>query len=126
MAVGRHRAMLAQIGADLVEGAGRDLGAVAKPRHELAVIDHEASEGGLRGVRCAAELPDLAEDLLRRPARGSYLMFFEPHGCSPAVSIPDAIQEQLGGRRQPQTEWAGFMGKRPQSWAGYRSMPRVS
>src|SRR5262249_48846503 len=115
MAVRRRRAMFVQIGPDLVERAGRDLGAVAQARHQLAVIDHEAAEGGLGGLRGAAEFADFAANLLRGATGGPALMSFEPHGflCSPRFPSLRDNQGATGGNRQPQTEWAGFMGLRP-------------
>src|SRR5262249_32044249 len=81
--------------------------AVTKPRHQLAVVDDETAEGRLRRLRRAAEFPDLAEDFLRGPNRRLHLkllgaklarhLLVRPHGCSPRVSVPGAIQEQAVG-----------------------------
>jgi hypothetical protein len=73
-------AMLAEVSADLVQRAGRDLGAIAQARHQLAVIDHETAEGGLGRLRRAAKFPDLAQDLLRGAAGCTSPV--DPHGCS--------------------------------------------
>src|SRR5512137_811158 len=71
--------MLAQIGADLVEGPGGDLGAVAQPRHQLAVIDDEPPEGGFGRLRRAAIIPDLTENLVRGSRGGAILVLPVPH-----------------------------------------------
>src|SRR6202012_1235469 len=86
--------VLAQISANLVERAGRDLGAIAQGRHQLAVVDDETAEGGLCGLRRAAEFPDLAEDLLGGPAGAPLLMFFDPHGVSARFPSLIAIKER--------------------------------
>ena len=65
----RRDAVLGQIGAHLVERAGGDLGAVAQPRHQLAVVDGEPPEGGFRGLRGAAEFADLLQNLVRGPGQ---------------------------------------------------------
>src|ERR1700756_3413543 len=80
--------MFAQIGADLVERAGRDLGAIAQPGHQLAVVDDEAAEGRFRGPGRAAKIPDLGQDFFRGPAGHAALglslvlapLLFDPHG----------------------------------------------
>ncbi len=56
--------MFGQIGADLVQRAGGDFGAVAQARHQLAVIDDEPPEGGFGRLRRAAIVPDFAENLV--------------------------------------------------------------
>ena len=63
--------MLGEIGAHLVERSGGDVGAVPQSRNQLAVIDGEPAEGGFCGLRRAAIIPDLAENLIRgaAPAR---------------------------------------------------------
>src|ERR1700756_1398621 len=79
--------MFAQIGADLVERAGRDLGAVAQPRHQLAVVDDEAAEGRFRGPGRAGKIPDVGQDFFRGPAEPRELglslvlapLLFDPH-----------------------------------------------
>src|SRR5664280_686551 len=71
--------MLGQIGADLVEGTGGDLCAVAQSRYQLAIVDDEPPESGLRGLRRAAIIPDFAENLIRGSG-GSTLVFPSPHG----------------------------------------------
>ena len=55
-----------QKGADLLECFRGDPRPVAKPRDELSVVDDAPSESQFRGPRFAAEIPDLAEDLLVR------------------------------------------------------------
>src|SRR6266481_3468868 len=92
--------MLGQIGADLVERAGRDPGAVAQPRNQLAVVDDEASEGRLGGPCRAAKLPDLAENLVGGSGGAAALAFLDPHGLSPpAVFIrrPQIKEQPLRG-----------------------------
>src|SRR5216684_4626458 len=56
--------MLGQIGADLVERPGGDLGAVAQPRYQLAVIDDQPPEGGFGRLRRAAIVPDFPQNLV--------------------------------------------------------------
>src|SRR5277367_650344 len=77
--------MFGQIGADLVERAGRDLGAVAQSRHQLAVVDDEAAEGGFGRVRGAAKIPDFTENLVGGSGGAPVFASLNPHGCSPAV-----------------------------------------
>ena len=112
--LGRPGRMREEKGAHLVERFGRDVGAVAQPRNELAVIDGEPAEGGFRSLGGAAIIPDLAQNLaggdrsvLRSPARmfavvlvqpfASQLVvgpaFLGPHGsCLPAAFIPERHQ----------------------------------
>jgi hypothetical protein len=67
---------------------GRDLGAVAQPRHQLAVIDDQAPEGGFGRVGRAAKVPDLAENLVGGSGGARALAFLDPHGWSlPAVFV---------------------------------------
>src|SRR5262249_43374811 len=105
IAVGLCRPMFAQVGADLVERAGRDLGAVAKPRDQFAVVDNEPPESRFCGSGRATKFPDLAEDLFRGPAgrtRWTLLAFsstflltfflarllFDPHGFALVAGSP--------------------------------------
>ena len=53
-----------QKGADLVQRAGGDPGAIAQARDQLAVIDDEPPEGGFGRLRRAAIFADFAENLV--------------------------------------------------------------
>ena len=104
-------AVLRQIGADLVERAGRDLGAVAQPRHQLAVVDDEAAEGGFGRMGRAAIVPDLAQDLVGGSGSALALAFLDPHGCSPRGFIRwlEIKGHSLGGvnhKSSGQNTWA--------------------
>jgi hypothetical protein len=72
--------MLGQIGANLVERAGGDLGAVAQPRYQLAVVDDEPAESGFGRARRAAIVPALTETLIGGSGGGPALVFPDPHG----------------------------------------------
>ena len=99
----RGRAMLGEIGAHLVERAGRDPRAVAQPRHQLAVIDDEAAESGFRGLRGAAKFADLAEDLLGGGGDLS-LTSLDLHGVPPWFS---RTQSRNGPRGTSTTNGVG-------------------
>src|SRR5712671_3079919 len=89
---GRWRAtILRQIGADLVEGAGGDLCAVAQSRHQLAIVDDAPPERGFGRARRAAIIPDLAENLIGGCA-GLTLTFLDPHGDLARLSALAAIK----------------------------------
>ena len=90
-----------QIGAHLVEGAGGDPGAVAQPRHQLAVVDHEPPEGRFRGLGLAAIIPDFTEYLIGGGGRVA-LAFLGPHGCLLRLSL-DSNQAASVRWRQPQS-----------------------
>src|SRR5271169_4209539 len=119
--------MFGQIGADLVERAGRDLGAVAQSRHQLAVVDDEAAEGGFGRVRGAAKIPDFTENLVGGSGAAPVFASLNPHGCSPAVASLSSDQGTTAGKRQPQTEWAGFMGACPHFvWGSVSRAPAIA
>src|SRR5690242_9532504 len=114
--------MFAQVSADLVERTGRYLGPVAQARHQLAVIDDEAAEGGFGGLRRPAKFADFAQNFFRGPAERPDLMLLDPHGFAHSPRSPSLYdnEETTGGTRQPQTKWAGLMGICPQLWARFR------
>src|SRR6266481_3556561 len=95
--------MLGQIGADLVERAGRDPGAVAQPRNQLAVVDDEASEGRLGGPCRAAKLPDLAENLVGGSGGAAALAFLDPHGFSLSPRFSSGVLKSRDNRYEAST-----------------------
>src|SRR5882672_3842181 len=107
---GRRRAtILRQIGADLVEGAGGDLCAVAQARHQLAIVDDAAPERGFGCARRAAIIPDFAENLIGGCA-GLTLTFLDPHGDLARLSALAAIKGRpssyVNHNRSGQQAWA--------------------
>ena len=60
-AVGRGDAVATHEGADALQRLGRDAGAVAQARDELAVVHRAAAEGRLRDAVALAELRDAVE-----------------------------------------------------------------
>jgi hypothetical protein len=105
---GLHGPMFAEIGAHLVERAGGDPGAVAKTRHQFAVVDDEPPEGGFGRLGRAAIVADFPENLVGG-SNGLALVFPSPHGHLLRF-FPDGIKEQPQGsvnhKRSGQNSWA--------------------
>src|SRR5579872_2045083 len=104
--------MFGKVAADLVECARRDPGAVAQPRHQLAVIDDKAPKGRFRRLRGPAIISDFAQDLIGGP-RLVLVAFNGPHDELRRRVLPGRNQGRLGIHSQPQSEWASLVGKCP-------------